>query len=111
VATTTDVETQVPVREGDYGSKVAAVEPGGIEYIPDSERHGNPIQLFWTWMSPNMEFATVYVGVLPVALFGGAFWPTVLGVTLGSLMGSITHALLSTMGPHSAFWGTSCPRG
>jgi len=99
VATTTDIDSQVPVREGEYGSKVTAVEPGGIEYIPDSERHGNPIQLFWTWMSPNMEFATVFVGVLPIAVFGGGFWPTVFGVTLGSLMGSITHALLSTMGP------------
>ena len=99
VATTTDLDAQVPVREGDYGSKVTAVEPGGIEYIPDRERHGNPIQLFWTWMSPNMEFATVFVGVLPVAVFGGGFWPTVFGVTLGSLMGSITHGILSTMGP------------
>lgn len=99
MATTSEVDAQVPVREGEYGSKVTAVEPGGIEYISDRERHGNPIQLFWTWMSPNMEFATVFVGVLPIAVFGGGFWPTVLGVTLGSLMGSITHAVLSTMGP------------
>ena len=95
----TDVDAHVPVREGEYGSKVAAIEPGGIEYIPDRERHGSPIQLFWTWMSPNMEFATVFVGVLPIAVFGGGFWPTVFGVTLGSLMGSITHAIVSTMGP------------
>jgi nucleobase:cation symporter-1, NCS1 family len=99
VATTTDIDAHVPVREGEYGSRVTAVEPGGIEYIAESERHGNPIQLFWTWMSPNMEFATVFVGVLPIAVFGGGFWPTVFGVILGSLMGSITHALLSTMGP------------
>jgi len=99
VATTTDLDAGVPVREGEYGSKVTAVEPGGIEYIPDRERHGSPIQLFWTWWSPNMEFATVFVGILPVAVFGGGFWPTVFGVTLGSLMGSITHAILSTMGP------------
>jgi NCS1 nucleoside transporter family len=99
VATTTDLEAHVPVREGDYGSKVGAVEPGGIEYIPDRERHGNPIQLFWTWMSPNMEFATVFVGVLPIAVFGGGFWPTVFGVILGSLLGSITHAIVSSMGP------------
>jgi NCS1 family nucleobase:cation symporter-1 len=99
VATTTDVDAQVPVREGDYGARVTAVEPGGVEYIPERERHGNPIQLFWTWMSPNMEFATVFVGVLPIAVFGGGFWPTVLGVTLGTLMGSITHGILSTMGP------------
>src|SRR5437870_12036415 len=50
-------------------------------------------------MSPNMEFATVFVGVLPIAVYGGGFWPTVFGVTLGSLMGSITHAIVSTMGP------------
>ena len=99
MATTTDIDSQVPVREGEYGSRVTAVEPGGVEYIPDRERHGSPIQLFWTWVSPNMEFATVFVGVLPIAVFGGGFWPTVLGVTIGSLMGSITHAILSTMGP------------
>ena len=99
MATTTDVESDVPVREGEYGSKVAAIEPGGIEYIPDRERHGTPIRLFWTWMSPNMEFATVFVGVLPIAVFGGGFWPTVFGVILGSLLGSITHAIVSSMGP------------
>src|SRR5207302_8846008 len=98
VATTTDLDAQVPVREGEYGSRVTTVEPGGIEYIPDRERHGNPIQLFWTWMSPSLEFATVFVGVLPVAVFGGGFWPTVFGVTLGSLMGSITHAIVSAIG-------------
>ena len=99
VATVTDVDTHVPVREGEYGSKVAAVEPGGVEFIPERERHGKPLQLFWTWMSPNMEFATVFVGVLPIAIFGGGFWPTVLGVIMGSLLGSITHGILSAMGP------------
>jgi NCS1 nucleoside transporter family len=95
----TDLDAQVPVREGEYGSKIGAVEPGGIEYIPERERHGNPLQLFWTWMSPNMEFATVFVGVLPIAIFGGGFWPTVIGVVLGSALGSITHGFLSAMGP------------
>ncbi len=99
MATTTELDAQVPVREGQYGSRVTTVEPGGVEYIPDRERHGSPLQLFWTWMSPNMEFATVFVGVLPIAIFGGGFWPTVLGVIIGSLMGSITHGILSTMGP------------
>ena len=40
------------------------VEPGGAEFIPLHERHGKPLQLFWTWTSPNLEFATVFVGVL-----------------------------------------------
>jgi len=99
VATTRGLDAPVPVREGEYGSKVTTIEPGGVEYIPERERHGRPIQLFWTWMSPNMEFATVFVGVLPIALFGGGFWPTVFGVVLGSLLGSVTHGILSAMGP------------
>ena len=99
MASTTQVEEHVPVREGEYGTRVTAVEPGGVEYIPDRERHGSPIQLFWTWMSPNMEFATVFVGVLPIALFGGAFWPTVLGLIIGNAMGAVTQGILSQMGP------------
>jgi nucleobase:cation symporter-1, NCS1 family len=63
----------VPVREGVYGDRVVAVEPGGIELIPEQERHGRPLDLFWTWVSPNLEFATVFVGVIPVAFFGGGF--------------------------------------
>src|SRR5438270_3223783 len=99
LSTGTDIDAQVPIREGEYGSKVTAIEPGGIEYIPDRERHGTPLQLFWTWMSPNMEFATVYVGALPIILFGGGFWLTMLGCIIGTALGSITHAILSTMGP------------
>ncbi len=64
-----------------------------------SERHGRPIQLFWTWMSPNFEFATVYVGVLPIVLFGGGFWLTVVGLVLGTALGAVTHGWLSTFGP------------
>ncbi len=92
-------EAGVPVREGDYGASVAAIEPGGVEYIPRAERHGTPGQLFWTWMSPNFEFATVYVGVLPVVLFGGGFGLTVVGVVVGTALGAATHGWLSTFGP------------
>ena len=92
-------EVNVPVREGVYGARVAAVEPGGIEYIPDSERHGRPLHLFWMWASPNLEFATVYVGVLPVVLFGGGFWPTAVALLLGTALGSAFQGLLSVMGP------------
>ena len=89
----------VPVREGVYGERVAAVEPGGIEYIPQGERHGRPRQLFWTWSSPNFEFATVYVGVLPVVLFGGGFWLTALGLVVGTALGAGCHGVLSVLGP------------
>src|SRR5262249_49605913 len=89
----------IEVREGTYGEKVIAVEPGGAEFIPLEERHGRPLQLFWTWTSPNMEFATVFVGFIGVVFFGLSFWATVLAIVLGTALGAITHAILSTQGP------------
>src|SRR6266480_1818784 len=99
MATAQDVEQHVPIREGDYGERVATVEPGGVEYIALKERHGKPIDLFWTWLSPNLEFATVFVGVLGVAVFGLSFWETAVAIVLGSALGSLTHYILSSWGP------------
>jgi len=94
-----EVEQHVPVREGDYGERVATVEPGGVEYIALRERHGKPIDLFWTWLSPNLEFATVFIGVLAVGIFGLNLWQAALAIILGTGLGSITHAVLSSWGP------------
>ncbi|MGZ4626901.1 MAG: purine-cytosine permease family protein [Kineosporiaceae bacterium] len=111
------------VREGEYGDRVVAVEPGGAEFIALDERHGRPISLFWTWMSPNLEFATVFVGVLAVAAFGQTFWQATLAIVLGTALGSIAHGLLGTRGPllgvpqmiqsriPFGFWGNILPAG
>src|ERR1700753_1867447 len=87
------------VREGTYGDVVGAVEPGGAEFIPLSERHGVPRTLFGTWTSPNLEFATVFVGVIAVTFFGQSFWAAVLAIVIGTGLGSITHGFLSSRGP------------
>jgi NCS1 nucleoside transporter family len=96
---TEDVEIVAEVREGEYGNRLAMIEPGGAEYIPLTERHGNPWGLLSTWTSPNLEFATVFVGVLGVAAFGLSFWQATAALVLGTGLGSITHALLSARGP------------
>ena len=85
-----------------YGSKVTAVEPGGAEVIPLSERHGTPLQMLWTWTSPNMEFATVAVGNLGI-LFGLSFWQTVSAIVIGNVLGALSHAVLSSWGPKTGF--------
>jgi nucleobase:cation symporter-1, NCS1 family len=90
---------EADVREGTYGDKVAAVEPGGAEFIPLSERHGKPLQQFWTWVSPNMEFATIFVGVLGVWFFGQSFWMASLAIVLGTALGSVSMGALAARGP------------
>jgi NCS1 family nucleobase:cation symporter-1 len=90
---------EADVREGTYGKKVAAVEPGGAEFIPLSERHGSPLGQFWTWVSPNMEFATIFVGVIGVWFFGQSFWAAVLAIVLGTALGSVSMGALAARGP------------
>src|SRR5579864_4989227 len=94
-----EVEKHVPVREGDYGERVATIEPGGVEYIAIRERHGKPIQLFWTWISPNLEFATIFVGIICVLFFGLNLWEAFTAILIGTALGSLTQAILSSWGP------------
>jgi NCS1 nucleoside transporter family len=113
----------VLVREGSYGTSVITVEPGGAEFIPLNERHGRPLQLFWTWTSPNMEFATIFVGVLAVAGFGMGFWSAALALILGSAIGAVVQGALSLRGPKYGvpqmvlsrlgfgYWGNALPAG
>src|SRR6202035_4942385 len=113
----------VLVREGSYGTQVMTVEPGGAEFIPLNERHGRPVQLFWTWTSPNMEFATIFVGVLAVSAFGMGFWSAALALVLGSAIGGVTQGILSRRGPTYGvpqmvlsrlgfgYWGNALPAG
>ena len=118
-----DAGPGVLVREGSYGTQVFEVEPGGAEFIPLNERHGRPIQLFWTWTSPNMEFATIFVGMLAVVVFGLGFWEAALALVLGSAIGGITQGILSLRGPKYGvpqmvlsrlgfgYWGNALPAG
>ena len=120
---TEDVPPGAVAREGTYGERVVAVEPGGAEFIPLHERHGKPLQLFWTWTSPNMEFATVFVGVLAVAGFGLSLWEALLGIIIGTGIGAVTQGLLSQDGPvygvpqmvisrlGFGYWGNALPAG
>jgi nucleobase:cation symporter-1, NCS1 family len=90
---------EAEVREGDYGSKVAAVEPGGAEFIPLHDRHGQPYQQFWTWVSPNMEFATIFVGIIGVWFFGQSFWMATIAIVIGTALGSLSMGALAARGP------------
>jgi NCS1 family nucleobase:cation symporter-1 len=99
VQTLEEVEKHVPVREGEYGERVATVEPGGVEYIALKERHGKPIQMFWTWLSPNLEFATVFIGVIAVAFLGLNVWQAATAIIVGTVLGALSHGVLSSWGP------------
>ncbi|MCX6460981.1 MAG: cytosine permease [Actinobacteria bacterium] len=87
------------VREGEYGASIRTVEPGGAEFIPLTDRHGTPWQLFRTWMSPNLEFSTVFIGVISVWFFGLTVTQAIIACFIGTALGSLTHGFLSSRGP------------
>jgi purine-cytosine permease-like protein len=111
----------IPTSTGTYGARLNAIEPGGIEFIALSERHGHPLSLLWTWLSPNFEFATIFVGALSVFLFGASFGSAAAGLIFGTLLGSLAHGLLTARGPRTGvpqlvasraafgFWGNLLP--
>lgn len=90
-----------PISAEDYGHKTLAIEPGGVDVVPLSQRHGRPIDLLWTWTSPNMEFATIGVGILGTLYWGLNLWQTIAAIVLGTALGSITQGILSSWGPGS----------
>jgi NCS1 family nucleobase:cation symporter-1 len=79
--------------------KQSFVEQGGIEAIPLDRRHGSPWQLLATWTAPNLEFATVYVGVIAVAFFGLGFPQAMIALIIGNALGGLTQGVLSAWGP------------
>jgi nucleobase:cation symporter-1, NCS1 family len=101
--------------------KKSVVEAGGIEPIPLEHRHGSPWQLLSTWSSPNLEFATIFVGFIAVAYFGLSFQQAVAALLLGNFLGGLSQGYLSTWGPREGlaqmllgrtafgFWGNIIP--
>jgi NCS1 family nucleobase:cation symporter-1 len=80
-------------------TSAATIESGGIEAIPVERRHGSPWQLLATWTAPNLEFATIFVGVIAIAVFGLGFWQALLALAFGTALGALTQGILSTWGP------------
>ncbi|MFJ8861772.1 purine-cytosine permease family protein [Streptomyces sp. NPDC102451] len=97
MTTLTADSTGVP--EPAYGDRVIAVETAGADPIPAAERHGRARGLLWTWASPNIEFATVYIGVISVLFFGLNFWQAAAALVLGTAFGAVSHGILSMDGP------------
>jgi nucleobase:cation symporter-1, NCS1 family len=95
------VDHTLEAQPREYGDRVVAVEPGGVEQIPLDERHGSPWTLVWAWASPNFEFATVFVGALGPLFFGLSFAQSASAILVGTLLGSLSHGYLSTMGPRT----------
>ncbi|WP_051298679.1 purine-cytosine permease family protein [Arthrobacter castelli] len=72
------IETEQPV-----ASPLGAVEQRGIEPVPEAERNGNPMELFWVWFAANISVVGLPLGVSLVAA-GLNIWQAIVVAFLGA---------------------------
>ncbi len=75
------------------------IEQYTIAQIPEDQRHGRPRDLFTIWFTSNLIALAIVTGALATVTFGLPFWPALVAIALGNLVGGLFMALHSAQGP------------
>jgi nucleobase:cation symporter-1, NCS1 family len=75
-----------------------AIEPHGIEHIPEDQRHGSPANQFTIRFAPVVYLAAIVLGGVSIPL-GLGLTGTVTAILAGNILGAIATAACATMGP------------
>ena len=76
------------------------METHGIAPLGEDQRYGRPARLFPVWFAPQVNMTGVFTGTLAIVL-GLGFWLGLLAMVIGTLLGSLVVAYLSTWGPRT----------
>ncbi|GFG54832.1 cytosine permease [Mycolicibacterium agri] len=82
------------------GTGDLSVETHGIAPVREDQRYGSPRRLFTVWFAPQVTLTGVFTGALAIAL-GLGFWLGMLAMLIGTVLGSLVVAYLSTWGPRT----------
>ncbi len=63
---------------------LSAVEQRGIEPVPDTDRNGNPLQLFWVWFAANISILGLPLGATLIAFTSLNVWQSLLVAVVGA---------------------------
>ncbi|PKV91362.1 NCS1 family nucleobase:cation symporter-1 [Amycolatopsis echigonensis] len=86
---------RMPSGAGDF-----AIETHGITPIPAANRFGRPWRLAGVWFAPNLTMTAVFTGTLGATL-GLGFTTGFVIALIGTVVGSLPVAWLSTWGPRT----------
>jgi len=78
--------------------RVGVIETRGIEPVPDSERRGKPIGLFWMWFGANMGVLGITLGAALVTFTGLNVVQALVVAVIGAGGSFLLVGLLSTAG-------------
>lgn len=77
-----------------------SVETHGIAPVAPDKRYGSPARLFTVWFAPQVNMTGVFTGTLAI-LLGLGFWLGLLAMVIGTVLGGLVVAYLSTWGPRT----------
>ena len=86
---------RMPTHPGDF-----TVETHGIAPVPLTNRYGDARRLFTVWFAPQVNMTVLFTGTLAAAL-GLGFWWGLLAMVIGTALGCVAVAYLSTWGPRT----------
>lgn len=84
-----------PTAVGDLSVETHGIAPLGLD-----QRYGHPARLFSVWFAPQVNMAGVFTGTLAIVL-GLGFWLGLLAMVIGTVLGGLVVAYLSTWGPRT----------
>ncbi|MGW0158945.1 purine-cytosine permease family protein [Mycobacterium sp. NPDC003323] len=82
------------------GAGDLTVETHGIAPVAPDKRYGTPGRLFTVWFAPQVNMTGVFTGTLAI-LLGLGFWLGLLAMVIGTVLGGVVVAYLSTWGPRT----------
>jgi nucleobase:cation symporter-1, NCS1 family len=91
--------TDAPAAAGSVSDE-PLFESKGIDYIPNAERRGRPVDLAWMWAGALFNVEFVVYGALLVVAFGLRFWQAAVVVLVGNLS-YLINGLGSLQGPRA----------
>jgi nucleobase:cation symporter-1, NCS1 family len=91
-------ETVGQQREQPDSDRVWSIETNGINAIPDAERHGRPIELFWIWFAANISILGMFYGLALVTFYGLNLAQALAAGVLGTVISFTLVGLISLAG-------------
>ncbi|ORA39253.1 hypothetical protein BST13_03035 [Mycobacterium aquaticum] len=85
--------------------QVGQIETRGVDYIPETERHSRPRELFNVFFGTQLCFGIIVLGYIPVSLglgWWGSITSTLAGLALGSALFAPLALLSTRTGTNSA---------
>jgi nucleobase:cation symporter-1, NCS1 family len=74
------------------------IETNGTNVIPDSERHGQPRELFWIWAGANIGILGVTYGAFLIVFYSLNLVQGIIAAVLGAVIGFVLVGLVALAG-------------